>query len=118
MNAEYVDALIELSTFALWVSFIVVPAIAATKANIPSVSGWKTVAVALGVGWFVAGLLTKPTSVTEAIDATLIGFIAALISVGGDSYLFRLIRKIKLPQLEESAAKPSDPATESETKGS
>ena len=99
MEPVYVERLKDLGGFAVWISLLLVPTIAAIKAHIPSLSGWKTLVASLAFGLLIVGLLVKPISASQWLDTGLVGLMSALIAVGGDSYLFRLLNKVKAPTL-------------------
>lgn len=92
---EQVQRLQDMAGFALWISLLVVPAIAVVKARIPTLKGWATLACAFGVACLTVGALVYPKTVQSFIDCLLVGVMAATIAVGGDSYLFRIIAKVR-----------------------
>jgi len=92
---QYIQRLKDLAGFAMWISLLVVPALAAIKARVPHMKGWITLVVALGMGCLLTGALVVPDSLGKTFDCLLIGFMSGVIAVGGDSYLFRFVSKVK-----------------------
>ena len=92
---QYIDRLKDLAGFAIWISILLVPALAAIKKRVPSMKGWRTLAIAFGSGCFLTGALIVPDTLEKTFDSILIGFMAAIMAVGGDSYIFRVVSKVK-----------------------
>ncbi|MFA5053225.1 MAG: hypothetical protein WC565_04165 [Parcubacteria group bacterium] len=120
MEPIYVERFKDLAGFAVWISLLLVPTIAAAKAHIPGLSGWKTLVTSLAFGLLIVGLLVKPVSVSQWLDAGLVGLMSALIAVGGDSYLFRVLSKVKAPAvlpMDRPTVPPAEfPRTEAPTR--
>lgn len=92
---QYIDRLKDMAGFAIMISMLVVPAIAAIKARVPNMKGWATLTVSLSVSCLVVGGLAHPNSMSSTVDCLLIGFMATVIAVGGDSYVLRILGKLK-----------------------
>jgi len=92
---QYIDRLKDMAGFAVMISLLVVPAIAAIKARVPNMKGWTTLVVSLCVSCLVVGGLAHPNSLSSTVDCLLIGFMATVIAVGGDSYVLRILGKLK-----------------------
>lgn len=92
---QYIDRLKDLAGFAVWISLLLVPALAAVKKHMPTMKGRRTLATALVMGCCITGALVVPDTLAKTFDCLLIGFMAGVIAVGGDSYLFRVVSKLK-----------------------
>lgn len=92
---QYIGRLKDMAGFAVMISLLVVPAVAAIKARIPNVKGWATVLSSLVIACLIVGGLVHPNSLSATFDCLLIGFMAAVIALGGDAYVLRILGKLK-----------------------
>ena len=114
---QYIDRLKDMAGFAVMISILLVPAIAAVKTRIPTMKGWVTLTTTLSVSCLIVGGLVHPNTLSTTIDCLLVGFMATVIAVGGDSYVLRILGKIKGPLPTVPADDAVDPEPDVDNAG-
>lgn len=95
---QYTDQLQVMLAFSASLALVVVPSLAALKAHIPQLEGWKTLVAAFALSFCITGLLVQPVTFAAAMSGILSSILTTFLSVGGDSYLTRLLDRAKKTQ--------------------
>lgn len=102
------DALTNLISMGAPVAAIVVAIVAAVKARVPALDGWRVLVVAGGIALALVAVLMRPATVAGVWDALGTAIVAWTIAVGGDSWVSRLASKARVVSILDNSSVRKD----------